>query len=75
MRRKPAVFHQDLSNALAVVWMTCKASNLRAYEQRIFASASPPFVHLPDLTPEDMAQLVEIECERINAAKKPSVSG
>jgi hypothetical protein len=45
--------------------IACKASDLRTYEERIL-NASPASVDLPDLSPADVARLVEIERERVN---------
>ncbi|MCB5175540.1 GIY-YIG nuclease family protein [Microvirga lenta] len=49
--------------------LACNASDLRTYEQRIL-NASPASFLLPDLSPTDVARLVEIERERINATEE-----
>jgi len=49
--------------------IACKASDLRTYERRIL-DASPASIHLLDLSPVDVAHLVEIERDRINAAEE-----
>jgi len=68
-----AELQQAFENGGREIWvhvvMICKASDLRTYTQRILNAAPTSFL-LPNLSPADVAHLVEIERDSINAAEE-----